>query len=194
MPRQPRSVVPGVPHHVTQRGSRRQPIFFNDEGRSFYVRTLAHYCRQAATTCLCWCLMENHIHLLLVPSTEDGLRKALAPTHTRYSNAVNRREGWTGSLFEGRFYSYPTDEAHMMVAARYIENNPVAAGLVEQAQDWRWSSARAHVDGLDDGLTDVDALGRHVGNWRAMLRAGLEAGEEDTVIETALRRGRLPKK
>ena len=86
------------------------------------------------------------------------------------------------------------DDAHLMVAARYVENNPVVANLVEKAEDWRWSSARAHVTGRADGLTDLDALGAHIANWRAMLQKGLEAADENIAIEEALRRGKLPKK
>ncbi|HET9811371.1 MAG TPA: hypothetical protein VFP53_06695 [Sphingomicrobium sp.] len=82
------------------------------------------------------------------------------------------------------------DDAHLLVAARYIENNPVKAGLVERAEDWRWSSARAHVEGRSDGLTEVAALGRHLPNWRAMLARGLEAADEVERVEKALEQGR----
>ena len=189
MPRPLRRIVPGVPHHITQRGSRRQPIFFNDEGRRFYLRTLGDYCARRQVRCLAWCLMENHVHLILVPPTEDDLRGVLAPVHTRYSNAVNRRQGWTGSLFEGRYWSYPMDEAHTMIAIRYVENNPVVAGLVARAQDWRWSSARAHISRRGDMLTDLDWYGDVVPKWAAMLARGLEAGEGNEAIERAFRRG-----
>lgn len=194
MPRQPRLVIPGVPHHVTQRGSRRQPVFFSDQDRAYYVKTLADYCMRRAVRCLAWCLMDNHVHMILVPPKSDDLRGVVAPLHTRYSNHVNRTNDWTGHLFEGRFWSYPMDDAHLMVAARYVENNPVVANLVEKAEDWRWSSARAHVTGRADGLTDLDALGAHIANWRAMLQKGLEAADENIAIEEALRRGKLPKK
>jgi putative transposase len=191
MPRPLRRVVPGVPHHITQRGSRRQPVFFNDEGRRFYLRTLADYCARHDVRCRAWCLMNNHIHLVLVPPTEDGLRAVLAPTHTRYSNAVNRAQGWTGSLFEGRYWSYPMTEAHAMIAIRYVENNPVAAGLVARAEDWRWSSARAHVSRRPDKLTDLNWYGDAVPNWSAMLARGLEAADENEIVERSLRRGVL---
>jgi putative transposase len=193
MPRQPRIVVPGAPHHVTQRGSRRQPVFFDDGGRRFYLTTLASYCTKFEVRCLAWCLMENHIHLLLVPPTETALRAVMGPVHTRYSNAVNRAHGWTGHLFEGRYWSYPCDDAHTMVAARYIENNPVAARIVDHAEDWRWSSARAHINRVADGLTDVEALGAHIASWSAMLATGLEASDESAAVERALKRGSVKK-
>ncbi len=190
MPRSSRMVVPGLAHHVIQRGNRQQAIFFNDADRTAYRGLLSEACARFDTRCLAWCLMDNHIHLILVPRTEDGLRAPLASVHTAYSQRINRAQAASGHLFQGRFASYAMDDAHMMVAARYVENNPVAAGLVPRAEDWRWSSARAHVGHGEDGLTDIAALRRHVPNWRAMLARGLEAGEEDEAIERALRSGR----
>ncbi len=180
MTRLARIVLPGIAHHVTQRGNRKLPVFFSDADRQLYLSLLQGGCARAGTRCLAWCLMDNHVHLVLVPQEPDGLRAALAETHRRYTRAINRREDWRGHLFQERFASYPMDDAHLMAAVRYVENNPVAAGLVREAGDWRWSSARSHIAGAraaDDPLTDVTALGEHVPNWRAMLRHGLEAGE-----------------
>lgn len=193
MPRLPRLVCPDVPHHVTQRGNRKQQIFFSDSDRSAYLQLLSERCRATGTRCLAWCLMDNHIHLILVPPDVDALRATLAPLHTRYAARINQREGWSGHLFEGRYWSYPMDDAHLMVAVRYVEQNPVAAKLVARAADWAWSSARAHIDARDDGLTDIAALGQHVPNWRAMLESGFEHAGYDEVIEKALRRGRQKK-
>jgi putative transposase len=200
MARLSRIVVPDVAHHVTQRGNRRLPIFFSDDDRRFYLRLLRDAGAASGTRCLAWCLMENHVHLVLVPTTSDGLRAMLGEAHRRYTRHVNLREGWSGHLFQGRFASYPMDDAHLMAAVRYVEANPVAAGLVEAAGDWHWSSARSHIAGKraeDDPLTDVAALGKHVRNWRSMLRHGLEAGdlgaEGEAVaeaIEARLRTGR----
>jgi len=200
MARLARIVVPGVAHHVTQRGNRRLPVFFSDDDRRLYLALLADASRAAGTACLAWCLMDNHVHLILVPDREDGLRAMLGEAHRRYTRHVNFREGWRGHLFQARFASYPMDDAHLMAAVRYVELNPVAAGMAKRAEDWRWSSARSHVAGrraADDPLTDVGALGRHVRTWRAMLRHGLEAGdlgpEGEAVaeaIEARLRTGR----
>lgn len=200
MARLPRIVIPHVAHHVTQRGNRRLPVFFSDEDRREYLSLVAQAARANGTGCLAWCLMDNHVHLILVPGHEDGLRATLGEAHRRYTRMVNFREGWRGHLFQGRFASYPMDDAHLMAAVRYVENNPVAADLVARTEDWRWSSARSHVAGrrvADDPLTDVAALGRHVPNWRAMLRHGLEAGDVGAegeavadMIEARLRTGR----
>jgi len=200
MARLPRVVIPGVAHHVTQRGNRRQPVFFSDDDRRLYLELVGAGCAAAGVRCLAWCLMTNHVHLILVPETADGLRAALGEAHRRYTRAVNFREGWRGYLFQGRFASYPMDDAHLMAAVRYVERNPVAARLVARADEWRWSSARSHLAGRradGDPLTDVAALGRHVRNWGALLRHGLEAGgladEGEAVaeaIEARLRTGR----
>lgn len=187
MPRSARIVVPNVAHQVIQRGNRQQRIFFDDEDRASYVSMLANALTRHGTACLAWCLMDNHIHLILVPKGEDGLRAPLASAHTNYAQFANRKLAVSGHLFQGRFLSYPMDDAHMMVAARYIENNPVKAGMVARAEDWRWSSATAHVTGRADGLTDIAALGRHIANWPAMLSIGLEASDQ---IEGSLKSGR----
>ena len=131
--------------------------------------------------------MDNHVHLILVPSDSDGLRATLGEAHRRYTRRINFREGWRGFLFQGRFASYPMDDAHLMAAVRYVENNPVTAGMAARAEQWRWSSARSHVAGKrmrDDPLTDVAALGAHVRNWRAMLRSGLEAMDTTEALAT----------
>ncbi|MEO6091561.1 MAG: transposase [Novosphingobium sp.] len=200
MARLARVVIPQVAHHVTQRGNRRLPVFFGDDDRLRYLSLLGDGCLQAKVRCLAWCLMDNHVHLILVPETADGLRAALGEAHRRYTRHVNFREGWRGYLFQGRFASYPMDDAHLMAAVRYVENNPVAAKMVARAEQWRWSSARSHLAGRrapDDPLTDVAALAEQVPNWRAMLRHGLEAGgigrngeEIVNAIEARLRTGR----
>ena len=190
MPRSARVVVPGLAHHVVQRGNRRQPIFFDDADRRTYVQLLARACSGERTVCLAWCLMDNHVHLILVPAHPDGLRAPLASVHTTFSQRINRALQASGHLFQGRFASYPMDDAHLMAAVRYVENNPVAAHMVRRAEDWPWSSARAHLGYGDDGLTHVAALGQHVANWRAMLERGLEAADEGERIEGALRAGR----
>ncbi len=114
MARLPRIVIPDVPHHVTQRSNRRQPVFFSDDDRARYLSLVAAGCARAGVRCLAWCLMENHVHLVLVPRDADGLRAALSEAHRRYTRHVNFREGWRGYLFQGRFASYPMDDAHLM--------------------------------------------------------------------------------
>lgn len=191
MPRSSRIVIPGAPHHVVQRGNRRQPIFFSDADRSRYVDWLAEGCQRFGTTCLAWCLMDNHIHLILVPSTVDGLRGPIASASTRLSQRINLMQQTSGHLFQGRYASYAMDEAHLMVALRYVENNPVRAGMVDAAEQWGWSSAAAHVARRPDRLVTGNAFADAIPNWRAMLAKGLEAAEEEEqVVEAALLSGR----
>jgi putative transposase len=194
MARLARVVVPDVAHHVTQRGNRRQEVFFGDEDYAAYRELVAEACRREGVQCLAWCLMPNHVHLILKPPAADALRAALADAHRRYSRRINFAHGWKGYLFQGRFASYPMDEPHLPTAVRYVELNPVKARLAARAEDWRWSSARAHVTGKSDGLTDLDALAGIHRNWRAMLRYGLEAGDasaaEEALFERHERTGR----
>jgi putative transposase len=174
MARLARIVVPGHPHHVTQRGNRRQPIFFEPSDYALYRDLLAEQCRKAAVEVWAYCLMPNHVHLVLMPHTEGALARALGETHRRYTGFVNARARWTGHLFQGRFGSVVMDDAHFVVAARYVALNPVRARLVARAQDWPWSSARAHLAGRDDGLVRVAPLLDRVGRIDAWFEAATD--------------------
>ena len=189
MPRTARLVLPGLPHHVTQRGNRRQQTFFGEEDYALYLGLLRYWCAQAETAVWAWYLMPNHVHLILVPGREDGLRIALAETHRRYTWRINQREGWTGHLWQSRFASFPMDEAHVHACLRYVELNPVRAGLSDRPEQWRWSSARAHLGLAADGITDLAAGRERIGDWRALLDTGLGAREHEA-IRTRERSGR----
>ena len=174
MSRLSRAVMPGVPHHVTQRGNRRQSVFFDDDDYRLYVELMAECCADAGVTVWAWCLMPNHVHLALQPGSADGLRAALARPHRRYTLAVNRRQGWSGFLWQGRFSSTAMDEPHTLMALRYIEQNPVRARLCQRCEDWPWTSARTHLGlspmtGLGDPLTDTSVAAGLVDDWRAYL-------------------------
>jgi putative transposase len=155
MARLARIVIPGLPHHVTQRGNHRAPIFFGDDDYALYRDLLAERARQAKVEIWAWCLMPNHVHLIAVPKTEDGLRRAIAETHRRYAAYINARARRTGHLFQARFGSTVMDDAHLMAAIAYVSLNPLRAGLVKRAQNWPWSSVGAHLTGKDDGLTAI---------------------------------------
>lgn len=190
MSRAARQVLPGIPHHVTQRGNRRQPTFFQPEDYAFYLRLLRHFSARSGTRVWAWCLMPNHVHLVLVPAQEDGLRATLASTHRVYATEINRREGWTGHLWQSRFASFPMEEAHLHACLRYVELNPVRSGLVPHPEDWPWSSARAHLGLCGDGLTDAAGVRRRIDDWRGFLAAGLGEAERAAIRE-AERSGRL---
>jgi putative transposase len=117
--------------------------------------------------------MPNHVHLIATPATADGLHQALGEAHRRYSRHVNFREGWRGYLWQGRFASFPRDGTNLLAVARYVELNPLRAGLVDRAEDWAWSSARAHLAARSDGLVRVGPLLDIVGDWSGFLRSEL---------------------
>jgi putative transposase len=158
MARLARVVIPGLPHHVTQRGNGRARTFFNDADYALYRDLLAKHCRAAKVEVWAWCLMPNHVHLILVPSDADGLRRALAAVHRRYAGIIHARRKRTGHFWQGRFGAAVMDEAHLAAALRYVSLNPVRARLVERARDWRWSSTRAHLSGKSDGITALTPI------------------------------------
>jgi putative transposase len=185
MARIARVVIPDLPYHVTQRGNRRQQTFFRPEDYLLYVAVMSEWCRRCGVDVWAYCLMPNHAHLVAVPRTPDALRRAIGEAHRRYTVEVNRREGWTGYLWQGRFASFPMDERYTLAAARYVELNPVRAGLVSRADEYRWSSARAHLLGQDDSLVSVEPLLSRMPDWSTFIGS---AGRHD--LDDELRRHR----
>lgn len=183
MPRISRIVVPHYPHHVTQRGNRRQQTFFTSSDYEHYIRLLSKFCEKAGTQIWAYCLMPNHVHIVMVPSHEDGLRAALAEAHRRYTLAINSRNEWRGHLWQERFYSFPMDETHLLAAVRYVERNPVAARLCRHPQDWPWSSAAAHLRGRDDMLVDVQPMLSRITDWERYLSDDADVEIERRICE-----------
>jgi putative transposase len=169
MPRSARLVVPTLPHHVTHRGNHKQQTFFREADYRLYKKYLRVACAETGTAVWAWCLMPNHVHLVLVPSTETGLAAVMRRTQGRYSRALNARLGLTGHLWHARFGSFVMDELHLLACGRYVELNPVRARLAALAEDWPWSSARAHLHGAADGLTDPVPLLERWPDWRTIL-------------------------
>jgi len=175
MARLARVVIPGHPHHVTQRGNGRSRTFFGDADYALYRDLLARHCRAADAEVWAWCLMPNHVHLILVPSDRDGLRRALAAVHRRYAGIIHARRKRTGHFWQGRFGAVAMDEAHLAAALAYVSLNPVRARLVERARDWRWSSTRAHLTGKDDGLTARAPISERFPDFADVIVSGAEA-------------------
>jgi putative transposase len=163
MARHARVVIPGTPHHVTQRGNRRQRTFFSDADYLAYLRLAAEAFGEAGVEVWAYCLMPNHVHLIAVPPAPDALAEAVGATHLRYTRRINRREAWTGYLWQGRFASFPMDEDYLLACARYVGLNPVRAGLCARAIDWPWSSVRAQLEGRGDPLLTPQPLGARLG-------------------------------
>lgn len=184
-----RVVAAGYPHHITQRGNRRQPTFFVDDDYKTYRELMAEWCKRCDVEVWAYCLMPNHTHMITVPAAEEGLRRAIGETHRRYTRHVNFREGWKGHLWQGRFASFPMDESYLLAAARYIELNPLRAKLAVRPEEYSWSSAGAHLRGVDDGLVKVAPLLEIVGDWAAFLSGGLKE-KEATELRKSERTGR----
>ena len=207
MPRTARIVVPGVPHHVTQRGARRLPTFFCAEDYERYRSELSTACRKHDVDVWAYCLMPNHAHAILVPESEKALQLAVGLANKKYAREINKREGWRGHFWQYRFASFPMDARHSLNAARYVELNPVRAGMVVSALEYPWSSARAHLAGQDDRLVRVAPLLQRVPDWGAFIRqpvgpelldllrrhgaSGAPLGDEDFVREVEARLGRV---
>ena len=175
MSRVARIVVPGLPHHVTQRGNRRAEIFESDQDRETYLRFLRTYCGKRELSIWAYCLMPNHIHLVAVPAKESSLSHGLRDTHTVYAMYFNSRTQMSGHVWQGRFFSCPLDESHLWAAVRYVEVNPVRAGMVESAETYPWSSAAAHCGLREDAVLSTsfppDGV---IDDWGAWLREPLE--------------------
>jgi putative transposase len=182
MVRLARAVAPGAPHHITQRGNRRQQTFFCDGDYEEYLTLMSRWCQKRGVEIWAYCLMPNHVHLIAVPETEDALRLAIGEAHRRYTRMINFREGWRGHLWQGRFASFIMDDIYLMTCARYVELNPVRAGLAERPEDWPWSSARAHLTSKDDALCKVKPLlDRCIGPWHEFLAALITDDQAQTL-------------
>lgn len=177
MPRMARTICPRTPHHVTQRGNRREDVFFTDADRLAYLKWLTEYAEKHQVDVLAYCLMTNHVHLVVVPATEDALHRALKPLHMRYAQRINRRKRWKGHLWQGRFFSSALDEGYLWAAIRYVERNPVRAKMVRRAENYAWSSAAAHAGLLQEDTVLTGKLNwrrqfASIGNWAAWLAEG----------------------
>lgn len=211
MARMARVIAPGYPHHITQRGNRRQHTFFCDDDYHAYIDLMAEWCQHYDVAIWAWCLMPDHVHLIAVPSSEKGLARAIGEAHRRYTCRINSREQWRGHLWQERFASCPMDEHYLLATARYIEMNPVAAQLVCHPGEYPWSSAGAHLTGTDDRLAKGAPLLELVPDWADFLqltppddveliqrheRTGRPLGNDDFIdrLETALARVLRPRK
>ena len=181
MPRLPRVVLPDIPHHVLQRGTRKQQTFFRASDYQAYLRLLRENCTFNDIEIWAYCLMPNHVHLILSPSRREGLSRAVGDTQCAYARTVNRREGWTGNLWQGRFTSFPMDEAHLLMAARYVELNPVRAGMVKDPATYLWSSARERLSGGTNELITKYPLNELVPDWAEFLRRPLDSEQLQTL-------------
>ena len=173
MPRLARAVFVNVPHHITQRGNRREDVFFTDEDRLVYLGWLKDYSHRYQVDILAYCLMTNHVHLVAVPIEAEGLSQVLKPLHMRYAQRLNREKGWKGHVWQGRYFSSPLDGAYLWTAIRYVECNPVRARMVRKAERYAWSSAAYHCGETDDMVVTKKPKWQkrfaQIGDWSAWL-------------------------
>jgi len=185
----------------------RQTTFFCDADYMLYKSLMALWCRRYQVEIWAYCLMPNHVHLIAVPPTENSLRDAIGGAHNRYTRAINQRQKWSGHLWQGRFFSYPMDDVHLLMAARYIERNPVRKNLVDVPDDYLWSSARHHISGAIDPLVDPSPLTQMTENWREFIspeeeswaleeirlhqKTGRPVGSEEFLLDLEKATGRL---
>jgi len=144
MARLSRVVVPGLPHHITQRGNNRRDVFLCGEDRKVYLSLIQKYCERYGVSILSYCLMTNHVHFIAIPGDGHSFAHTFRTCHMEYAMMFNKRQNQTGHLWNSRFYSCVLDAQHLLMAARYVERNPVRAGIVEKPWEWKWSSAAFH--------------------------------------------------
>ncbi|MGH7336095.1 MAG: transposase [Myxococcota bacterium] len=154
-----RVVIPGIAHHVTQRGARRMKVFFGPEDYSLYKSLLRERARSAGVGIRAYCLMPNHVHLIVIPERIDSLARLFRTVHSHYAELVNARRGWTGHLWQQRFASFPMHDFHLRAALDYVHWNPVRAGLAARPDDWLWTSAAVVLgQGTDDLVSSLRAF------------------------------------
>jgi putative transposase len=174
MGRRRRIILPGFPHHVTARGNRRADVFRDTEDRLVYLSKLRDYAEKHRVALYSYSLMTNHTHKIAVPSTPDSLSGLMHDLNGAYAAYFNRKYEHCGHLWQKRFFACVLDEAHLWNAVRYVERNPVRAGLVERAEDYPWSSAAAHCGLRADPLLDQDfPPAGLVPDWAAWLATEL---------------------
>ena len=190
MARLARVVAPKFPHRVIQRGVRSMAIFSSGGDRQAYLTLIAEFAARWNLAIWAWCLMTNHVHLVVVPARADSLARAIGEAHRRYTRRINLREGVRGHLFQERFHSYPIQhDRHLLAVVRYVECNPVRAKLVARAEDYPWSSARHHVQGRTDPLVRASPIRGLVRDWKRFVRGQQDTGEGEA-IERHARTGR----
>lgn len=184
MPRRLRDFVPGHPYHLTQRGNRKSPVFLDDVDRRVYLKLLIENCQTERVRIWAYSLMDNHVHHIAVPEKELALSRAFQRIHGAFALYFNTRYLKTGHLWQGRFKACVLDEPHLWNAVRYVERNPVRAGIVRRAEDYPWSSAAAHCGFREDGVLSPDLpLVGNIPDWPAWLSENQTAEDIDFIRE-----------
>lgn len=193
MARQARVILADTPHHVSQRGNRGEPVFFEKADFETYRALMAEQCRERGIDILAYCLLPNQIHLIAVPTKSDDLARAIGEAHRRYTCYINDKKNWRGHLFQDRFYSCALDEGAVTDAAHFIETLPVTARIAPKPEQYLWSSAKAHLRGRDDPLLATHKpLLELVHDWQGFLAMPLPRQVMDSItlhLQTGRPRG-----
>ena len=191
MPRVSRCVFPNMPHHITQRGNRREDVFFDEDDRTTYLCYLKDYCEKHNVEIIAYCLMTNHIHIVAVPETEDGLKEVFRTCHMRHAQKINKKKGWKGHLWQGRFFSSVLDRDYFWECIRYVENNPVRAKMVKKAEEYKWSSARHYCKIVNDEVitkkSEWNEKRNSINNWSKWLREKEDIDKIDKLRRNTLK-------
>jgi putative transposase len=186
-------VDPGLAYHVTQRGTNRERVFFTITDYKLYLDLLRSQMAATRVEVLAYCLMSNHVHLIVVPRAPEALGVLFRRVHGGYAPYCNVRRGRTGHLWQQRFFSCPMSEKHLWSGVRYVERNPCRAGLAAMPEQYRWSSAAAHLGIVEDrsGVLNMDFWAKTGGTakWREML-GGPDQTEADDKLRRATYSGR----
>jgi putative transposase len=187
MPRMARAVAPGFPHHVVQRGNNRGDVFFTHEDREVYLFLVKKYSEKWNTPIICYCLMRDHVHFLAKPSSTESLQKMMQGLTLCYTQHMNRKYQRTGRLWESRYHSCIVDEdAYLWAVARYIEQNPVRATIVENPEDYPYSSAPAHVGLVQDAVLGEDLFPETQRNdYIAFMKSSIPAQQMKDIRQSA---------
>ncbi len=179
MPRITRLIAEGYPHHIVQRGNRRQRVFFQNKDYLEYLRFLNEYSDKNNLSIAAYCLMPNHVHIIAIPENKRGLAKAIGETHRNYTRMINFRKKWRGYLWQGRFSSYILDEKHLYTAARYILNNPVKTEgkIIKNALNYKWSSIRHHTGKEKIPWLKDDLLQNMTEDWSQYLKEDIDKNQ-----------------
>jgi putative transposase len=169
MARIARVVIPNLPHHVTQRGVRSMNIFFKDDDYEYYKKVLHEQAQVYDLEIISYCLMTNHVHLIVIPKTKESLSKVIGETHRLYTRKINFEQKVKGHLFQSRFYSTPLDETHLLNAIKYVELNPVKARIVKFAWDYMYSSVLHRLDCVNDEILSYHEVFDNIKNYKNFL-------------------------
>lgn len=191
MPRIARVCAEGYSHHITQRGNNKEKTFFDDEDKRFYLDALQRYKDKYKMKILAYCLMGNHVHILAMPEKETSLARGIGGTNLLYTQYINRKYNRSGRLWQNRFFSSVIEkEPYLWAVIRYIEQNPIRAKLVKRAEDYQWSSARAHVLDIKDDVLSKESWfnEKEIKSYREFIRK--DAKEINATIRCATSTGR----